>query len=86
MTLTGYGLAETWLSITVVLSILLIAVYLLGLRLERRLHRIANRSATLQYSSLPAEYNRTFLKTAPIGIGALVMPLAALSFMIFKPF
>ncbi|AGI68039.1 hypothetical protein OAN307_c24260 [Octadecabacter antarcticus 307] len=86
MTLTGYGLAETWLSISVVLSILLIAAYLFGLRLERRLHSIANRTATFQDSSLPAEFNRTFLKAAPIGFGALVMSLAALSLMIFKPF
>lgn len=86
MILTGYGLAEKWLSISVVLSILLIAAYLLGLRLERRLHSIVNRSATFQDSSLPSEYNRTFLKAAPIGFGALVMSVAALSLMIFKPF
>ena len=86
MTLTGYGLAETWLSISVVLSILLIAAYLLGLRLERRLHSIANQAATIHDGVLPAEYDRSFLKAAPIGFGALMMSLAALSLMIFKPF
>ena len=85
MTLTGYGLAEKWLSISFVLSITLIAAYLLGLPLERQLHSIANRSATLQVAALPSEYKRTFLRAAPIGLGALVMSLAALSLMIFKP-
>lgn len=86
MTLTGYELTESWLFISVALSTLLIATYLLGLRLERRLHSIANRSATFQDSSLPIEYNRTFLKAAPIGFGALLVSLAAFSLMIFKPF
>ncbi|MFB1025427.1 MAG: DUF2269 family protein [Octadecabacter sp.] len=86
MTLTGYGLAEKWLSISFVLSITLIAAYLLGLPLERQLHSIANRLATLQVTALPSEYKRTFLRVAPIGLGALVMSLAALSLMIFKPF
>lgn len=86
MTLTSYGLAENWIFISVVLSILLIAAYLLGLRLELRLHSIANRSATAQDDNLPAEYNRLFLKAVPIGFGALVMSTAALSLMIFKPF
>jgi uncharacterized membrane protein len=79
-------LAEKWLSISFVLSITLIAAYLLGLPLERQLHSIANRSATLQVTALPSEYKRTFLRAAPIGLGALVMSLAALSLMIFKPF
>lgn len=86
MTLTGYKLAERWLSISVGLSTLLIAAYLLGLRLERQLHSIANRSANLQENRLSAEYNRIFIKAAPIGFGALVMSLTALTFMIFKPF
>ena len=86
MTLTGYALADKWLSISVVLSVTLIAAYLLGLRLERQLHGIANRSAASRESVLPAEYGRTFLKAAPIGFGALVMSLAALSLMLFKPF
>ncbi|MDE0969396.1 MAG: DUF2269 family protein [Octadecabacter sp.] len=86
MTLTGYELTESWLFISVALSTLLIATYLLGLRLERRLHSIANRSATFQDSILPIEYNRTFLKAAPIGFGALLVSLAAFSLMIFKPF
>ena len=86
MTLTGYALADKWLSISVVLSVTLIAAYLLGLRLERQLHGIANRSAASRESVLPAEYSRTFLKAAPIGFGALLMSLAALSLMLFKPF
>ena len=86
MTLTGYELTESWLFISVALSTLLIATYLLGLRLERRLHSIANRSATFQDSILPIEYNQTFLKAAPIGFGALLVSLAAFSLMIFKPF
>ena len=86
MTLTGYELTESWLFISVALSTLLIATYLLGLRLERRLHSIANRSATFQDSILPIKYNRTFLKAAPIGFGALLVSLAAFSLMIFKPF
>lgn len=86
MTLTGYELTESWLFISVALSTLLIATYLLGLRLERRLHSIANRSATFQDSILPIEYNRTFLKAAPIGFGGLLVSLAAFSLMIFKPF
>lgn len=86
MTLTGYGRAEIWLSISVVLSILLIAAYLLGLRLERRLHEIANQAVTAHDGVLPAAYDRTFLKAAPIGFGALVMSIAAFSLMIFKPF
>jgi uncharacterized membrane protein len=86
MTLTGYGLAEIWLSISAVLSILLIVAYLLGLRLERRLHNIANQAAAEQDGVLPAEYDQSFLKAAPVGLGALVMSLAVLAFMIFKPF
>lgn len=86
MTITGYGMVEKWLSISVVLSILLIAAYLFGIRLERRLHNIASQSANSRESVLPAEYTRTFLKAAPIGFGALVMSLAALFLMIFKPF
>jgi uncharacterized membrane protein len=86
MTITGHGLAEKWLSISVVLSITLIAAYLLGIRLERLLHSIASRSATLHETVLPSEYERTFLRAAPIGLGALIMSLAALSLMIFKPF
>lgn len=85
MNLTDYKLAQNWLSISVVLSTLLIAAYVLGLRLERQLHNIANRSADLQENSLPAVYNYTFLKAAPIGFSALVMSLSALILMIFKP-
>ncbi|NRB17603.1 MAG: DUF2269 family protein [Rhodobacteraceae bacterium] len=86
MTLTGYGLAEKWLLTSVFLSIFLIVAYILGLRVERLLHSIANRSDAFHTSVLPAEYASTFLRAAPIGFGALVMSLATLVLMIFKPF
>ncbi|GAA6178498.1 DUF2269 family protein [Sulfitobacter pacificus] len=86
MRITNYGLAEGWLLISFVLSLLLLLAYAIGLRLERRLHSIATRSMALQNSVLPAEYNRSFLKAAAIGLGALMMSLAALFLMIFKPF
>ncbi len=86
MTLTGYGLAEKWLLTSVFLSILVIVAYMLGLRLERLLHSIAHGSDAFHASALPAEYASTFLRAAPIGFSALVMSLAALVLMIFKPF
>ncbi|WP_026479448.1 DUF2269 family protein [Ahrensia sp. 13_GOM-1096m] len=86
MVITGYGLADKWLLISLVLSISLIAAYLLGLRLEQRLHIIATQSSTQHESTLPKSYNSTFTKAVPIGSGALVMSIAALVLMIFKPF
>lgn len=86
MALAGYGLSEIWLQISILLSFFLILAYLVGLRLERRLHNIAHHSDMSGNKMLPADYASTFLKAAPIGFGALLMSLIALGLMVFKPF
>lgn len=84
--LAGYSMTDKWLLISATLSAALIVAYLVGLRLENRLHCIAIHSAAQSENDLPDGYNRIFWQAAPIGLAALAMSIVALYLMIFKPF
>nr|WP_321483379.1 DUF2269 family protein [uncultured Cohaesibacter sp.] len=86
MWLAGYDFDALWLLLSIVLSVFLIVAYIFGARLEHRLFEIATSTECTGEPILPAQYQRVFRKAAPIGSAALLMSLAALSFMVFKPY
>lgn len=85
MWVAGYGFQTLWLLVAVALSVLLIVAYIFGARLEHRLCRIAGSASSNGDAALPAQYDRVFRKAAPIGGAALIMSLAAIILMVFKP-
>lgn len=87
MHLAGYGWATGWLAVSIAFSLGLILAFWVGNRAERRLHAIAAEAARQARPALPGHYRRVFARVAaPIGTGALVLSLATLVLMIFKPF
>ena len=86
MWLAGYDFDALWLLLSIVLSVFLIVAYIFGARLEHRLYEIATSTERTGEPTLPVQYQRVFRKAAPIGSAALLMSLAALSFMVFKPY
>lgn len=84
--LLGYDVWTGWLSLSIALSMTLCAAFLVGDRFERRLLDIAQQASLGKLMRLPTCYEITFAKAAPIGGAALVMSVAALVLMVFKPF
>lgn len=84
--LLGYDVWTGWLSLSIALSMALCAAFLVGDRFERRLLDIAQQASLGKLMRLPTCYEITFAKAAPIGGAALVMSVAALVLMVFKPF
>ena len=82
----GYDFKALWVWLSVALSILLIAAYVFGARLERRLYEIAMSTERAGEASLPVQYDRVFRKAAPVGVATLLMSLATLGLMVFKPY
>lgn len=82
MHLAGYSLSSMWLSLSFAITVGLLLAFAVGYRLERQLEMLANRA---QGTALPQAYHRIFAKTVPVGGGALVLSIAALALMIFKP-
>jgi len=86
MTLLGYDVWTGWLLLSIVLSMALCVAYWVGDRFERRLLEIAQQASLGKRVRLPNRYEITFAKAAPIGGAALLMSVAALVLMVFKPF
>ena len=86
MQVAGYDLGAKWLSLSLGLSVLLIAAFLIGYRFERTLHAVARQDAQQKKPELSARYGNTFQSAAVIGFGALVMSVVAVILMIFKPY
>lgn len=84
--IAGFDLWSGWLGTSFGLSLVLILAFVVGDRIERRLLSIAKKSVVQDDNTLPNAYRRTFLRAVPIGGGALVMSVAALILMIFKPY
>lgn len=82
----GYDFKALWVWLSVALSILLIAAYVFGARLEHRLYEIATSTERAGEPALPLRYDRVLKKAAPVGVAALLMSLATLSLMVFKPY
>ena len=82
----GYDWWTGWFVASITLSLLLLLAFVMGDRIERRLHCIATEAAHVALPTLPDIYRATFAKAAPIGGAALLMSLATLILMIFKPF
>lgn len=82
---TGYDLRVLWLALSIGLTLLLIGAFLIGLRYERRLERIAESAARSGAGALPDAYRRAFASAAPIGSGALLLSLAVIVLMVVKP-
>lgn len=82
---TGHDPRVPWLLVSILLTALLILAFLLGGRLERRLADSAATAAAAGADALPTGYHRVFRQAAPIGAAALVMSIAAIALMVFKP-
>lgn len=86
MWMQGYEFQTLWLLLSMAFSFFLIAAFVFGARLENRLHMIAMSSTQSGETALPAQYGHVFQRAAPIGGAALLMSLAVLTLMVFKPF
>lgn len=78
----NYSLIDSWVIISVTLTLVLIVAYIIGLRLETKLKTIAQNANT----SLPPIYRQIFLCAAPIGAGATITSAIILWLMIAKPY
>tara|TARA_R110002049_G_scaffold295840_1_gene483521 strand:- start:18193 stop:18663 length:471 start_codon:yes stop_codon:yes gene_type:complete len=86
MGLLGYDWWTGWLVASIALSLALLVAFVVGDRVERKLHDIATEAAQDGGAALPDRYEATFRAAAPIGIAALIMSFASLFLMVFKPF
>lgn len=86
MWMAGYNFQALWLVLSTALSVLLIAAYIFGARIEHRLYEIATAAADTGAPDLPAQYGPVFRKAAPIGGAALLASVIVLILMVFKPF
>lgn len=80
-----YDWQALWLFLSIVVTFALLIAFIVGSRIETRLHRIAFEAAAHSQKTLPATYRSTFAKAAPIGLSALVMCLVVLILMVFRP-
>lgn len=86
MVLRGYDWRTGWLLSSITLTLALLVAFLVGDRVERKLHVIASKASAAAQLGLPDLYQITFAKAAPIGGAALMSSLVTLILMIFKPF
>lgn len=86
MVLRGYDWRTGWLLSSITLTLALLVAFLVGDRVERKLHVIASKASAAAQLGLPDLYQTTFAKAAPIGGAALMSSLVTLILMIFKPF
>lgn len=84
--LLDYDWLTGWLVASITLSLALLLAFVVGDRIERRLHDIATDAAHAANSVLPDSYETTFGKAAPIGGAAFIMSITTLVLMVFKPF
>ncbi len=82
----GYDWRTGWLLTSIAFTLALLMAFVVGDRVERQLLRIAIEATRTNLSALPDSYATTFGKAIPIGSAALVMSLAVLILMIFKPY
>ncbi len=85
MLILGYDFQAVWLKISIGLTLALILAFVLGAHVENHLHDIATASTAQKDTILPKKYHHVFQMAAPIGLAALVMSIATLILMIFKP-
>ncbi|MCB9789329.1 MAG: DUF2269 family protein [Deltaproteobacteria bacterium] len=81
----GFGLTPSWIHWGIGLSSALILAFVVGVWPEHRLEVLANDAAKAGREALPPAYRATFLRAAPIGFGALVLSIAAITVMVVKP-
>lgn len=86
MLLLGYDWLTGWLVASIALSLALLLAFVVGDRVERRLHDIATDAAHKGVAVLPDSYETTFKKAAPISGAAFIMSITTLVLMVFKPF
>ena len=78
----GYALTDTWLLVSAILTLALIAAFWIGAIAEKQLHVIAADSET---AALGQSYHHVFKRVAPIGTGALLLSIVAIVLMVGKP-
>ena len=82
VTTMGYAFTDTWLLVSALLTLALIAAFWIGAVAEKRLHAIAAGSKMAVHSQ---SYHRVFNWVAPIGMGALLLSVGAIVLMVVKP-
>jgi uncharacterized membrane protein len=80
----GYTLSDTWLQLSIVLTVVLIAAFIAGYYMEARLEKIATEARSENEELLPKSYHKLFLRIIPIGFGATLASIIVIYLMVAK--
>jgi uncharacterized membrane protein len=84
MIVTGMGLSQMWLNVSILLSLLLVVA--IDAFIEPRLKKVAKLVAASRGDEFPAEFSHAMKKIAPLESAAQLLMIAVIVLMVIKPF
>jgi uncharacterized membrane protein len=81
---TGYTFSDTWLQLSIVLTVILIVAFIAGCYMEARLEKIAIGAKAHYEEQLPKSYQNLFFCIIPIGAGATLVSIIIIYLMVAK--
>lgn len=84
MIITGMGLSQMWLNVSILLSLLLVVA--IGAFIEPRLKKVTQLVAESRGDEVPAEFFHAMKKIASLESAAQLLMIAVIVLMVIKPF
>ena len=84
MFITGMGLSQMWLNVSILLSLLLVVA--IGAFIEPRLKKVTKLVAESRGDEVPAEFFHAMKKITPLESAAQLLMIAVIVLMVIKPF
>lgn len=84
MIITGMGLTQMWLNVSILLSLLLVVA--IGAFIEPRLKKVTKLVTASRGDEVPAEFSCEMRKIAPLESAAQLLMIAVIVLMVLKPF
>jgi len=84
MMITGMGLTQMWLNVSILLSLLLVVA--IDAFIEPRLKKVAKLVAASRGDEVPAELSHAMKKIVPLELAAQLLMIADIVLMVIKPF
>ncbi len=84
MIITGMGLSQMWLNVSILLSLLLVVA--IGAFIEPLLKKVAKLVAASRGDEVPAEFSLAMKKIALLESAAQLLMIAVIVLMVIKPF
>jgi uncharacterized membrane protein len=84
MIITGMGLSQMWLNVSILLSLLLVVV--IDAFIEPRLKKVTKLLAASNGEELPSEFSLAMKKLVPLESAAQLLMIAVIVLMVIKPF